>query len=234
MPFNGALTGGVGALFYAMKWRIIHDQQIGAPGLDAAEEGSWSTDDLHAVMAALCRIGYPTPNKFAFASGMESRNLRTVVEFADQIVVVIWELTSCESPNQDGLPEKIAFDQAQQLYRRLTLFDELRSIDSLSNCSGQDCALFDAVKKHGLIDLSNQHFSGVILAMIKLRMWLLTALGHSRPLESDSESGSSPARAGDVPQFPLVIGNHLMINNLERHNRFHGIPHQPRCLSGML
>jgi hypothetical protein len=124
-----------------MKWRIIHDQQIGASGPDVAEEGSWSADDLHALMAALCRIGYPTPNKFAFASGMESRNLRTFAELADQIVVVIRELASRQSPNQDGLPEKIPFDQAQQRHRRLTFFDELRSIDSLSNCYGQNCAL---------------------------------------------------------------------------------------------
>jgi hypothetical protein len=34
-------------------------------------------------MAALYRIGYPTPKTFALASGMESRNLRTVAEFAD-------------------------------------------------------------------------------------------------------------------------------------------------------
>jgi hypothetical protein len=167
-------------------------------------------------MAALCRIGYPTLNKFAFASGMESRNLRTVAELPIQIVVVIRELANCQSPNQDGLPGKIPFDQTQQLYRQLALFDELRSTDSLSNCPDRDYALFDAVKKHGLIVLSNHHFSGVILAMIKLRMRLLTALGHSRPLESDSESGSSPGESQRGSAVSARDGNHLMINNLER------------------
>jgi hypothetical protein len=93
MPFKGALTGRVGSLLYAMKWRIIHDEQIGASGPDAAEEGSWSADDLHAVMAALCRIENPTPKNFA-----------------DQIDAVIRELANCQSPNQDELPEKIPFD----------------------------------------------------------------------------------------------------------------------------
>jgi hypothetical protein len=100
-----------------------------------------------------------TPKKFALASGIESRNLRTVAEFADQILVVIRELASRQSRNQDGLPEKIPFGQTEQLYIRLTLFDKLRSIDSSSNCSDQDCAVSDAVKKHGLIDLSDQYFS---------------------------------------------------------------------------